>query len=265
MAGRTIWKGELKVGSTTLPIKLYAAIQDRNVHFHVLRGKTKSRVKQQMATDDKEPLPKQQIRKGYEIEPGRFVIVEEQELQQLKPKESRIISFSRFVPVGELGNEWYERPYYLGPDGAGSEAERYFALAEAIGKKNLAGVAHWTMRGKSYVGALRVEKGYLMLIKLRYSEEILPADELPAPGGRPLEAKELQMAEELIGALEGKFEPEQFRDEYRGRVMKFVEAKAKGKHPRLPAVEDRPVGGSLDAQLTKSLAAMKRGREKKVA
>jgi DNA end-binding protein Ku len=103
------------------------------------------------------------------------------------------------------------------------------------------------------------------LNKLRYAEEVLSARELPSPGGRQLESKELRMAEELVSALEGEFDPEQFRNEYRERLMHFIEEKAQGKHPRLPAVKERRAAGSLDEQLAKSLAAMKRGREKKVA
>jgi DNA end-binding protein Ku len=121
------------------------------------------------------------------------------------------------------------------------------------------------MRGKSYVGALKTENDCLTLIKLRYAEEVLSARELPAQEGRALEKTELHMAEELVSALEGRFEPEQFKDEYRERVMKFVEAKAKGKHPRLATVKERRTEGSLDQALAKSLAAMKRGKEKKVA
>jgi len=255
MAARAIWKGELKIGSTTVPVKLYAAVQDRDVRFHVLQNRTKSRVKQQIVTEEKKPVEKEEVRKGYEIEPGTFVIVEPEELQKLKPKESRIVSFPRFVPVSAVGNEWYERAYWVGPDG---EAEKYFVLAEALEKRKVLGIARWTMRGKTYVGALRVEEGYLALIKLRYAEEVLSARELPAPGGRTLEQKELRMAEELIGALEGKFDPTEFRDEYRQRLMKFIEAKAKGKHPKLAAVKERRSAGSLEQQLSKSLAAMKR-------
>jgi len=262
MAARAIWKGELKVGSTTVPVKLYAAVQERDVHFDVLQNRTKSRVKQQIVTEEKKPVEKEAVRKGYEIEPGTFVIVEPQELQKLKPKESRLVSFPRFVSASAVGNEWYERPYWLGPD---ADTEKYFALAEALEKRNVLGIARWTMRGKSYVGALRVEEGYLALIKLRYAEEVLSARELPAPAGRALEPKELRMAEELIGALEGKFDATEFRDEYRDRLASFIQAKAKGKHPRLAEIKERRTDGSLDQQLAKSLAAMKRGREKKVA
>ena len=255
MAARAIWKGELKIGSTTVPVKLYAAVQERDVRFHVLQNRTKSRVTQQIVTEEKQPVEKEEVRKGYEIEPGTFVIVESEELQKLKPKESRVVSFPRFVPASAVGNEWYERSYWVGPDG---DADKYFTLAEALEKRNTLGIARWTMRGKSYVGALRVEDGYLALIKLRYAEEVLSARELPAPAGRALEPKELRMAEELIGALEGKFDLNEFRDEYRERVMKFIEAKAKGKRPKLAVVKERRSAGSLEQQLAKSLAAMKR-------
>jgi DNA end-binding protein Ku len=260
MAARAIWKGELKVGSATVPVKLYAAVEDRNVHFHVLQNQTKARVKQQIVTEDQQPLGKEDIRKGYEVEPGTFVILDEEELQRLKPKESRIIHSSRFVPAAALGNEWYERPYYLGPDG---DDGTYFALAEALQRKDLVGIVRWTMRGKAYIGALRAEGDYIALIKLRYTEEVLSARELPAPGGRALDPKELRMAEELVGALEGSFDPNEFHDEYRKRVQEFLEAKAKGKHPRLPVIKERTVAASLDQQLAKSLAALK--KEKKVA
>jgi len=196
MAARALWKGSLKVGSGTVPIKMYAAVQDRDIHFHVLQRTTKSRVKREMVSEDREQVEKAEIRKGYEVEPGTFVIVEVSELQQLKPKESRLINMLRFVPASQLGNEWYERPYYLGHDG---DIGSYFALAEVLEKRNVLGIARWSMRGKSYVGAVRVEDGYLMMMKLRYSEEVLSADELPAPDGRPLSQKELHMAEELIG------------------------------------------------------------------
>ena len=222
----------------------------------------KTRVKQRIATEDEHPVQKEDIRKGYEIEPGQFVIVAPDELQRLKPKESRMITVARFVPVTVLGPEWYERPYYVSPDG---DAGEYFALAEVLATGNTAGIVHWTMRGKAYVGALQAEDGYLVLNKLRYAEEVLSAAELPAPQGRALDKKELRMADELVSALEGEFQPEQFRDEYRERLMHFIQQKAKGRHPRLPVVKERKASGSLEEQLAQSLATMKRGREKKVA
>ena len=121
------------------------------------------------------------------------------------------------------------------------------------------------MRGKSYIGALTTEGDHLLLIKMRFTEEVAHMRGLSLPEGPPLDARELRMARELVSALEGPFTPEEFHDEYRKLVQAVVEARSKGKHPRLPAIKERPTGAPLDAQLAKSLAALKRGREKKVA
>jgi DNA end-binding protein Ku len=263
MAARAIWKGVLKVGSSRIPVKLYSAVQERNVRFHVLQSRTKSRIKQQMVGgESRAAVAREEIRKGYEVEPGTFIVLEDEELERLKPKESREITAMRFVPPSQLSNEWYERPYYLAPDG---DESKYLALAAALRNREVRGIVRWSMRGKSYVGALMAEGDALVLIKLRYADEVLSTRELPAPGGRPLAANELRMAEELVSALAGKFDPKEFRDEYRERVMKFIEAKGKGKHPRLPAVKDRRPAASLSDQLAKSLSAMKRTRREKVA
>src|SRR5690349_21043739 len=107
MAARAIWKGELEIGAVTVPVKVYAAVQDRDVRFHILQNRTKSRVKQEIVSENKKQVEKEEIRKGYEIEPGTFVILEREELEKLKPKESRTVRFPRFVPESSVGNEWY--------------------------------------------------------------------------------------------------------------------------------------------------------------
>ena len=262
MAARAIWKGILNVGPLDTAVKLYAAVEDRKVHFHVTQEPTHSRVRQRMVRETGEEVVSENIRKGYEIEPGTFVVVEGEELERLTPPESRNLEATRFVPPQAISSEWYERPYYLGPD---HDDQNYFALVEALQKSNLVGIVRWVMRGKEYVGALCAEAEYLLLIKMRYAEEVLTTRGLAAPSGAALNPKELAMAKELVSALEGKFEPAEFHDDYRERVLNFVEAKAKGKHPRLPVVKERVTGASLDDQLTKSLAALKRGREKRVA
>lgn len=263
MGARAIWKGTLQVGAAGVPVKLYSAVEDRDVHFHILQNQTRSRVKQHMVAPESEAeIAPAEIRKGYEVESGTFVLLKEDELDRLKAKESHEIKATRFVAPAEINPEWYERPYYLAPDA--SEAN-YFALAAALRKANAYGIVRWTMRGRRHIGAIAVEGPYLVLFKLRYAEEVLPANELPSPGGRALDPKELRMAEELISALAGDFEPEEFRDTYRDRLSKFIEAKAKGKRPRLGTVKTRPASTSLTAQLAKSLAAATRGKGKKVA
>jgi DNA end-binding protein Ku len=266
MASRAIWQGTLKFGSVQLPVKLYSAVQDESIHFHILESKTKSRIKQHMVNPETgHEVPSEEIRKGYEVERGTFVFLDEKELVTLEPKASRDIEITRFVPNGNVSHLWYDHPYYLGP--AGDSAD-YFAFVEALRKQEREGIARWVMRKKAYVGALRVNGDYLSLVTLKHAEEVLSERDLPAPHARGLSEKELKMAEELVHALEGPFDAKEFRDEYRDRVMELIEAKAKGKRPSLHAVKSKRATTSLAGDLAKSLAALNRGsrqKERKVA
>lgn len=261
MAGRAIWKGELKIGSTKIPVKLYSAVADRTVRFHILDDKHLMRVRQHMVSPDSgEEVTSQEIKKGYEVEPGKFVILTDEDLQSLEPKPSREIEVTEFVPPESINQQWYERPYYLSPDG---DVQAYFALAEALENRKREGIARWVMRNKSYIGALRSQDGYLVLCTLRNAAEVISARELPKPAGRAPSAKELNMAKLLVGMLAGEFDPSEFEDEYRKRVMEFIESKAKGHAPKLRAVKTKRKTTSLDSVLAKSLESLK--KEKRAA
>jgi DNA end-binding protein Ku len=258
MAARAIWKGELTIGSAKIPVKLYSGVVDRTVRFHILDDKHLMRVKQHMVNPDSgDEVENEEIQKGYEIEPGRFVILTEEDLKGLEPEPSREIEITEFVPPDAVSQQWYERPYYLAPDG---DEKAYFALAEALKNRKREGIAHWVMRNKSYVGALRAEGDYLVLYTLRHAEEVISARDLPKPAGRAPTQKELGMAKQLVGLLEGEFDPKEFKDEYRERVMEFIEKKAKGKAPRLHAVKTKRKATSLDSVLQKSLQSLKKGK-----
>jgi DNA end-binding protein Ku len=255
MAARSIWKGELKIGSTKVPVKLYSAVADKTVRFHILdSGRT--RVKQHMVNPESgEEVSNENIQKGYEIEPGRFVLITDEELESLQPKPSRDIEITEFVPPEAISQQWFERPYYLGPDG---DEKAYFALAEALEKRKREGIAHWVMRNKAYVGALRAQDDYLMLVTLRNAEEVISAKDLPKPAGREPSQNEIKMAKQLVAALEGEFNPADYKDEYRDRVMEFIDRKAKGHAPRLHAVKSKRKPTSLDDMLARSLKAVKK-------
>jgi DNA end-binding protein Ku len=220
------------------------------------------RVKQHMVNPDSgEEAAKEEIQKGYEIEPGRFVIVTDEELEKLEPKPSRDIEIAEFVPPEAISQQWYERPYYLGPDG---DVKNYFALADALKNRDREGIAHWVMRNKYYIGALRAEGDYLVLVTLRNAEEVISAKDLPQPAGRAPTQKELSMAKQLVALLEeDAFNPHDYKDEYRERVMEFIEKKARGKAPRLHAVKSKRKVSSLDSVLEKSLRTLK--KEKRAA
>jgi DNA end-binding protein Ku len=264
MAARAIWKGIIKVGAERVPIKLYSAVEDRTVRFNVLEKSTMTRITQHMVNPESgEEVPNDHIQKAYEVEPGIYVRLTNEDLEKAKPEESRDIEIMRFVSASHIDQQWYDRPHYLGPDE--SDAASYFALAAALENEKREGIARWTMRNIRYVGALRSQGGYLMLITLKFAEEVLSADELPQPAGRPPDAKELKMAEQLVQALEDEFRPQDYHDEYRERVMKFIEAKAKGLKPKLRIVARKKETTSLADTLAASLKAVKRDKERAVA
>jgi DNA end-binding protein Ku len=261
MAARAIWKGELKIGSTKIPVKLYSAVNDRTVRFHILEDRHRTRVKQHMVDpDSNEEVSTEDIQKGYEVEPGKFVIITEEDLKSLEPEPSREIEVTEFVPPEKISQQWYERPYYLGPDG---DVKDYFALAEALNKREREGIAHWVMRNRPYVGALGAQGDYLFLFTLRNANEVISARDLPKPAGREPSQKEVDMAKHLVSLLEGEFNPSDYKDEYRERVMQFIEKKAKGRAPKLSTVKTKRQTTSLDSVLAKSIAALK--KEKRAA
>ncbi len=261
MAARAIWKGILKVGSSDVSVKLYSAVQDQTVRFHILDERSHQRVKQHMVDPDSgDEVTNEKIQKGFEVEPGTFVILDEEELEKLKPEASREIEVLEFVPVRAIPPEFYDRPYYLGPDG--NEAA-YFALAEALKNQEKEGVARWIMRNQQYVGALGASGDHLVLFTLRHPEEVLSARDLPRPAGRAPDKREVNMAKQLVSLLEGEFNPADFKDEYRERVREFVEQKAKGKAPRLRPVKTKRGTASLENVLSKSIQSLK--KEKRAA
>lgn len=258
MTARAIWKGVLKFGSAAVPVKVYSAVQDRNIHFHLLHDQDQVQLEQRMVNPVAgRPVASEQIRKGFESEPGLFVLLEDEELAELVPESSRDIEIARFLPLGAINNQWYDRPYYLGPD-ADAETE-YFALAEALAKANREGLARWVMRKRSYAGALRPEKGYLVLNTLRHADEVVPLSELEPPQGRALDKKEQAMAEQLVSVFRGKFEPGRYHDEYRERVMKLVQSKARGERIHLERPKPpKPPAKSLADLLAASVKAARK-------
>lgn len=261
MAARAIWKGALKIGSTKIPVKLYSAVNDRAVRFHILDDRHRTRVKQHMVDpDSNEEVSNEEIQKGYEVEPGKFVLITDEDLKSLEPEPSREIEITEFVPPEKISQQWYERPYYLGPDG---NEKDYFALAEALNKREREGIAQWVMRNRPYVGALGAQGDYLFLFTLRNANEVIAARDLPKPAGREPSQKEVNMAKHLVSLLEGEFNPSDYKDEYRERVMQFIEKKAKGRAPKLSTVKTKRQTTSLDSVLAKSIASLK--KEKRAA
>lgn len=260
MAARAIWKGEIPLGRQQVGIKFYSAIEDRSVHFHLLHEKDRAPVEQHIVRKDTgEDVAKEDMRKAFSIGANTAVILEPDELEKLIPEESREIELLRFVQPAALGDQWYERPYYLGPDG---DNEAYFAFAEALMKQEVIGIARWVMRKKRYLGAISAVDGYLVMTTLRRAEQVLSFSGVePAKSATP-QANEFKLAEQLVKSIEADFDPQQWQNEYRERLCKLIAAKARGEKVTPVRVKKKRAPASLADSLKASIAAAK---EKKVA
>jgi DNA end-binding protein Ku len=256
MAARAIWKAVIKFGDFGIPVKLYSAVKDRNIHFHLLHDQDMVRLKQRLANAETgETVAYAAAQRGFEVERSVFVKLDEEFLESLKPKPSHDIEITRFVAPDLVDPQWYDRPYFVGPDD--DETDEYFALVAALTQEKKEGIAKWVMRDKSYLGALRAEDGHLLLVTLRHSEQIVSAKELEPPEGRPLDKREQKLAQQLIEALADKFDPDDYHDEYRQRVLELIEAKSKGRKVAVKEFKRKPAAKSLAKMLQASLAGAK--------
>lgn len=255
MAARAIWKGIIRCDDFRLPVRLYSAVQDQRIQFHLLHAQDGVRLRQKLLNSvSGEAVEYKQARRGAEVERGVFVMLREEELSSLEPEESRDIDVLCFLDPHLVNHQWYERPYFLGPDG---EEPAYFALAAALQHEKKEGLARWVMRRKEYVGALRAEGDYLALITVRHADEIISASALEAPTGRGFQRREAGMAEQLLQALDDTFRPGDYHDEHRQRILDLIEAKQRGETIELEVPEERAEPDSLANVLKASLKAVK--------
>ena len=255
---RAMWKASLALGDVALPVKLYAAVEDRGVHFRLLHAKDAVPVEQRMVdprTD--EEVPRDEVRRGLALEEGRFVVLTPEELSSLEPAASRSIEVMRFVPAGAVDMSWYRRPYLLGPDG---DDEGYFALARALRDSGRTGIARWVMRRRSYAGALCSRGEHLALIALHDASDVVSAEALDRPGGPPVSKGERRLAEQLISTLDAPFEPETLHDEYRERMRALIGARAEGRRFEMPEEPVAEPPADLAGALRESLRAAKERR-----
>ena len=248
---RAIWKGIIRLGTVPVPVKLYGAVEEKTIHFRLLHRKDTTPVRQEMVHPETgEVVPAEAIRHGYETETGEMIILTDEELQGLEPQPSREIEVIRFLPGSAIDHRWFEHPYYLGPDG---DPESFFALAAALDGAGSEGLARWSMRNKEYFGVLRLQEHYPVLISLRHAEEVVQLADLKIPAGREMDQRELALAEQLVSALAGSFDPAQYRDEYRARVMGLIAGKASGKVIQLRKAAPKKTTRDLKKALAGSL------------
>jgi DNA end-binding protein Ku len=262
---RPIWSGAISFGLVNVPVKLMGAVSPKDVRFNQLEAGTGARIKQKrVSAETGEEVPFDQIVKGYEISPDNYVVIEPQELEALDPKATRSIEIEDFVDLDQIDPLYFERPYYLVPDKGGAKA--YALLLEAMKESKKVGIARLVLRTKQYLAAIRPLGDALVLETLLYPDEVTLPDEIE---GLPrddveIQDRELKIARQLIESLSTEFEPENYRDEYRERVLELIEQKAEGKQiVTQPATEEPTKVVDLMAALEASLAQAKEAKADK--
>lgn len=225
MAGRAIWKGNIRFGGIDVPVKLHTAVREERIQFHLLHRRDHVRLQQQMiCAHEKVPVPAEEQTRGFELEEGRYLLIDPAELEETEPAESRSIEVHEFVKAGEIDPLFWERTYYLEPD---VHEKGYAALAGAMAEMGVEGVCTWTMRKRSYLGALQMRGGILRLKTLRHADEVIPARSLRLPE-IALSEKELKIGSELINQLTAPFQPEKFENEHQKKLRQLIDRKARG-------------------------------------
>ncbi|MBW3663659.1 MAG: Ku protein [Actinobacteria bacterium] len=254
---RATWSGFVSFGLVNVPVKLFTVVRSHDVNFKQIHATTHARVKRKRVDEETgEEVPYDEIVKGYEVGEDRYVIVDPDELEQLDPETSRMIDIRDFVDLSEIDPIYYDRPYYLAPDGEAA-LKPYRLLTEAMERSGRVGIAKFVMRNKEYLAALRPRDGVLLLSTMNYADEVADPEELDVGSfGQDVEVREreLEMAEQLIDRLVTQFDPSAYHDEYQQRLIEFLEAKAEGEEVEITPPE-RDVGGVVDlmAALEESL------------
>lgn len=227
---RPIWTGSLAFGLVNVPVRLYSATEDKTVHFHQFQAGTSDRIRYKRVnerTGDEVNLA--DIVRGHEIGKGDYVLITDEELEAVEPGRSRTIEISDFVDLGEIDPIYFQKTYYLAPQGEGAE-RAYGLLRQAMDATGKVGVATFVMRGKQYLVAIRPQQDVLMLETMFFADEVRdPHEELDnLPAGHTFRGREVQIAKQLIESMATPWKPDNYRDTYRERVEELVESKRHG-------------------------------------
>jgi DNA end-binding protein Ku len=262
---RAIWSGAISFGLVNIPVKLYSAVNRKTVRFHQLDSEDNQRIQQKRVNPRTgEEVPYENLVKGYELAPDRYVIITPEELESLEPQKTRSIDIEDFVELSEIDPIYYDHPYYLVPDKGAGKA--YKLLLEAMKDSGKVAIARVVIRSKENLVAIRPLDGLLTMETMLFSDEVIPSDgieDIPADGEAKTSARELEMAKQLIDSLTSDFEPGKYRDEYRDRVLEMIERKAEGQEIVVEAPEEEPQKvPDLMAALEASIAGTKKKPKK---
>ena len=260
---RSVWSGSISFGLVNVPVKAYTAVREHQVHFHQLDKKTGSRIRyEKVAEKSGKEVASDDIEMAYEIRKGRYVTFEKSELEELRPASTKTIDVQDFVALADIDPIYYDRTYWLAPDGDPAN-KAYALLLAAMEDRERVGIGSVVMRNKQYLAAIRPLDGALAMSTMRFADEVVDRKdfgELPQRRTKP-EAKELRLATQIVDSLESDWKPERYHDTYTEQLRDIIERKDKGKDV---VVEDEAADDSgevldlmaaLEASVSKAKAA----------
>jgi DNA end-binding protein Ku len=261
---RSMWMGTLNFGLVSMPVKLYSAVTNKSVHFNQLHGVDNARIQQKrVCSADGEEVPFEEIVKGYELAPERYVVIEDAELAALAPEATRTIEIEDFVEIDEIDRIYFDQPYYIVPNRGG--ARSYKLLLQAMLDTGKVAIARVVLRSRERLVAVHPHEDVLMMTTLSYADEINPTSELRELGGEEESAavgeRELDVARRLVESLAEPFDITRYKDTYREAVLDLIDRKASGEEV---VVEPRPAVETLQSpDLMGALqASLERARER---
>jgi DNA end-binding protein Ku len=259
-----IWTGAISFGLVQVPVRLVTATRSKDVSFNQLEEGTGARIRYKKVSETTgDEVPAERIQKGYEISKGRYVVVEADELESLRPKGTHTIEIEEFVDLADIDPLYFEQPYYLVPDARG--VKPYKLLVEAMGDQQKVAIGRIVLRSKERLVAIRPIDGMLCIETMRYADEVVPREGLvPDDADVELTDRERRMAEQLIESLAAEsFEPGKYHDEYREQLLDLIQRKAAGEEivaqPEVePPAKVLDLVAALEASLEKAATAKER-------
>jgi len=256
---RAIWSGTISFGLVSVPVRMYSAIAESDLRFHLVHEPDGGRIGyQKICKAEGEPVPDDEIVKAFEVEQDELVVLTDEDFAAAKTEGVKTIEISDFVPYEEIDPIYFERTYFLGPQDGGEKV--YALLREAMERTELAALGKYVLRDRQHLGCLRVRDGVITLEKMFFHDEIRDAGEL-APAAAKVPKAELELATALIEQFKGSFEPDKYEDTYRDALCAIIKAKRKGEPIAAAPVEAEEEPADLLAALKASVAAAKQGNK----
>jgi DNA end-binding protein Ku len=263
MAARSTWKGYLKISLVNIPIKVFPATDaGATLSFNQLHAECQTRIQQKRWCPHCErEVPNTEIVKGYEFEKGRYVVMEEEDIEKVRVESTRVISLEKFTDDADIDPIYLERPYYLAPDGA--VAKEAFAVIRE-GMKGKAGIGKVALYGREYLVKVQPRERGLVMYTLRHANEIRSMDAIDELADVPAQVKsaEVALARQVMSTFEGELDFQSYKDEYQEGLRKIIEAKVEGREVVVPEVEAPPKVVNLMEALRKSLDTISATKKK---